>query len=167
VAPCLGQLFLRLARTAMRAGVLRRRSFATRLSFRISRYGVTWIPMDFPRDYPLATCRQGGLPRYEPVCLRPLRSGEASSPYPTRNFAKTLTKSKRCTSILSADHALLVGIVPACRHAAGTISSPSVDEGVRRMASEDSDQFRSGLTVVHCLRDLSDLDQTSGRQMPA
>src|SRR4029450_7412166 len=37
---------------------------------------------------------------------------------------------------------------PACRHADGTISPPSV-QGVWRMASEDSDQVMSGLAPVH------------------
>jgi hypothetical protein len=77
----------------MRAGVLqvapspRYRGRATRLSFRISRYGVnrTHVSDDFPRDYPRP--RSVGLPRYEPVLGRPLRDGGASESYPTRNFA--------------------------------------------------------------------------------
>ena len=46
--------------------------------------------------------------------------------------------------------------LPACRHAVGTISSPCV-QGIRRMVSEDSDQFVPGFTPVHRLHDLSDL----------
>ena len=46
--------------------------------------------------------------------------------------------------------------LPACRHAVGTISSPSV-EGVWRMVSEDSDEVVSGFTAVHRLHDLDDL----------
>jgi hypothetical protein len=57
-----------------------------------------------------------------------------------------------------ADRTLLVGAAPACRHADGTISSPCV-QGVRRMASEDSDQLCPGLTAIHRLGDLRDLDQ--------
>src|SRR5438105_7644121 len=48
---------------------------------------------------------------------------------------------------------------PACRHADGTISSSSVLD-VRRMASEDSEQLRSGLLMVHGLHDLDHLHQT-------
>jgi hypothetical protein len=47
---------------------------------------------------------------------------------------------------------------PACRHADGTISSSSVLD-VRRMASEDSDQFGPGLLAVHRLSDLRDIGQ--------
>src|SRR5712692_6550458 len=46
--------------------------------------------------------------------------------------------------------------LPACRHAVGTISSPSV-EGIWRMVSEDSDQLVPGFTSVHRLDDLGDL----------
>ena len=46
--------------------------------------------------------------------------------------------------------------LPACRHAVGTISSPCV-QGIRRMVSEDSDQFVPGFTPVHRLHDLDDL----------
>jgi len=60
----------------------------------------------------------------------------------------------------------LKSAVPACRHAAGTISSPCV-QGVRRMASEDSDQILSGLSMVHAFRDFGDLDQAGCREMPA
>lgn len=35
------------------------------------------------------------------------------------------------------------------------------------MASEDSDQFRSGLVAIHGLRDLDDLEQTSRLEVPA
>ena len=57
-------------------------SGVSRLSFRISRYGVNAIsPLwhncarkvgrhDFPRDCPFAW-RRGGFPRYEPVCNAP------------------------------------------------------------------------------------------------
>src|SRR5688572_23653815 len=55
---------------------------------------------------------------------------------------------------------------PACRHAAGTISS-SAGADVWRMASEDSDQFGPGLSAVHRLRDLRDLDQPWGCEMQA
>ena len=43
-----------------------------------------------------------------------------------------------------ADSAPCYHVVPACRHADGTISSSSVLD-VRRMASEDSEEFRPGL----------------------
>src|SRR6476619_3102665 len=56
--------------------------------------------------------------------------------------------------------------LPACRHAAGTISSPSV-EGVWRMVSEDSDQVLPGLAPVHGFGDARDLDESFGRQMSA
>src|SRR5947208_16731672 len=56
--------------------------------------------------------------------------------------------------------------VPACRHADGTISSSGVPD-VRRMASEDSDQVVPGLSAVHGLRNLRDLDQSTGGQMIA
>src|SRR6266480_7193249 len=56
--------------------------------------------------------------------------------------------------------------IPACRHAAGTISSPC-EQGVRRMASEDSDQVLSRLSVIHRLGDLRDLDEPGHRQVPA
>jgi hypothetical protein len=48
---------------------------------------------------------------------------------------------------------------PACRHADGTISSSSGLD-VWRMASEDSDEFVSGLAMVHRLCDLGDLHKT-------
>ncbi len=35
------------------------------------------------------------------------------------------------------------------------------------MASEDSDQVLSGFSMIHCLRELSDLDQPLGREMSA
>jgi hypothetical protein len=54
--------------------------------------------------------------------------------------------------------------IPACRHAAGTISSSAVAD-VWRMASEDSDQVLPGLLVVHRLRDLGDLNETVDCQM--
>lgn len=57
------------------------------------------------------------------------------------------------------------GVIPACRHADGTISSSGVPD-VRRMVSEDSDQSRSGLSPVHRLGDLSDLDQPLTCQVP-
>jgi hypothetical protein len=69
--------------------------------------------------------------------------------------------------IPSADRTLLVSAVPACRHADGTISSPCPEQGVRRMASEDSDQLLARLSVVQRLGDLRDFDQACGRQMTA
>jgi hypothetical protein len=62
-----------------------------------------------------------------------------------------------------ADNASL-DVVPACRHADGTISSSGVPD-VWRMASEDSDEFVSGLPVVHRLDGLRDLDQPFTGQM--
>ncbi len=56
--------------------------------------------------------------------------------------------------------------VPACRHAAGTISSSSVLD-VWRMASEDSDELVPGLLPVHRLSDLHDLDETFCRPVSA
>jgi hypothetical protein len=55
-----------------------------------------------------------------------------------------------------ADNASL-DVVPACRHADGTISSSGVPD-VWRMASEDSDELVPGLPMVHRLRYLRDLD---------
>ena len=79
-------IFWRWARTA-------------RLSFRISRYGVKGamtLP-DFPRDYPLSGRRlphgREGFPDMSRFALL-LTEQEASFPYPTRNFAQTLTQ--RC-----------------------------------------------------------------------
>src|ERR1700716_1059510 len=40
-------------------------------------------------------------------------------------------------------------------------------EDVRRMASEDSDQLRSGLLVVHRLHDLDDVGQPASREVMA
>jgi hypothetical protein len=73
--------------------------------------------------------------------------------YPTRNFALALT-----SELLGGGKRVLMctRVLPACRHADGTISSSSVPD-VRRMASEDSDQLSSGLLAIHRLRDLSDL----------
>src|ERR1700684_607112 len=53
---------------------------------------------------------------------------------------------------------------PACRHADGTISSSSVLD-VRRMASEDSEDVRSGLLAIHRLRDLNDMRQPLTREV--
>ena len=58
-----------------------------------------------------------------------------------------------------ADVAPCYRVVPACRHADGTISSSSVLD-VRRMASEDSDQLSSGFPAVHRLCDLRNPNQT-------
>lgn len=55
-------------------------------------------------------------------------------------------------------------VIPACRHADGTISSSDVSD-VWRMASEDSDELTSGSTVVHGLCDLNDLEQARRRQV--
>src|ERR687895_1535767 len=57
-------------------------------------------------------------------------------------------------------------VIPACRHADGTISSSSVTDAWR-MASEDSDEFVPGLTTVHRLSDLGDLDETAWTQVMA
>ena len=54
--------------------------------------------------------------------------------------------------------------IPACRHAEGTISS-SGGPDVWRMASEDSEEFVPGFTLIHRLRDLDDLDETVGSHM--
>ena len=53
-------------------------------------------------------------------------------------------------------------VIPACRHADGTISSSAV-AGVWRMASEDSDQIVPGLAPVHRFSDLDDLKETVDR----
>jgi hypothetical protein len=56
-------------------------------------------------------------------------------------------------------------VIPACRHAVGTISSSSGLD-VWRMVSEDSDELISGLATVHRFCDAGDLDQTLSGQMP-
>jgi hypothetical protein len=48
---------------------------------------------------------------------------------------------------------------PACRHAVGTISLPGVP-GIRRMVSEDSDEFCSGFLPVHARREFEDPNQS-------
>src|SRR6185437_3099045 len=53
--------------------------------------------------------------------------------------------------------------LPACRHAAGTISRPCV-QGLWRMVSEDSDQLVPGFTPVHRSCDISDLEHSRRRQ---
>ena len=57
-------------------------------------------------------------------------------------------------------------VIPACRHADGTISSSAVAD-VWRMVSEDSDEFVSGLASVHRRGDLDDLEETVGRLVTA
>ena len=57
-------------------------------------------------------------------------------------------------------------ITPACRHAVGTISLSDLSD-IRRMVSEDSDQFVSGLLAIHLLSDLSHRDQPVWGQMAA
>ena len=57
-------------------------------------------------------------------------------------------------------------VLPACRHADGTISSSSVLD-VRRMASEDSEQLSPGLLAVHRLGDLHDLREPLEREVTA
>src|SRR5436305_15033283 len=57
------------------------------------------------------------------------------------------------------DNAFLWNVVPACRHADGTISSSSVLD-VWRMASEDSDQLVPGLAPIHRLHHFDDLCKT-------
>jgi hypothetical protein len=57
----------------------------------------------------------------------------------------------------------LIGF-PACRHADGTISSSGVLD-VWRMASEDSDELRSGFASVHRLDDLGNLHQALSGQV--
>jgi hypothetical protein len=37
--------------------------------------------------------------------------------------------------------------------------------GVWHVVSEDSDHFRSGLAVIHCLHNLNDLEQPTRREM--
>ncbi len=69
--------------------------------------------------------------------------------YPTRNFASALPDMSQ------ADDTSL-DVVPACRHAEGTISSSGVPD-VWRMASEDSDELVPGFPPVHRLHDLNDL----------
>jgi hypothetical protein len=68
--------------------------------------------------------------------------------------------------LAQADASSLLESVPACRHAAGTISSSGVPD-VWRVVSEDSDQLGPGLTAIHRLRYLRDLDQTfEGPMLP-
>ena len=50
-------------------------------------------------------------------------------------------------------------VIPACRHADGTISWSSVLD-LWRMVSEDSDQLSPGLLAIHRLNDLCDLHKT-------
>ena len=57
-------------------------------------------------------------------------------------------------------------VIPACRHADGTISSSSVLDAWR-MASEDSDEVVPRFAAIHRLSDLSDLDETASAQMTA
>jgi hypothetical protein len=57
-------------------------------------------------------------------------------------------------------------VIPACRHADGTISSSSVLDAWR-MASEDSDEVVPGFAAIHRLSDLRDLDETASMQMTA
>jgi hypothetical protein len=57
-------------------------------------------------------------------------------------------------------------VIPACRHADGTISSSSVLDAWR-MASEDSDEVVPGFAAIHRLSDLRDLDETGSAQMTA
>jgi hypothetical protein len=127
-----------------------------RLSFRISRYGVTRTSLGIT----LRPIRREGFPDMSRTCLCSSRSTGASVPYPTRNFALGLTRLSRASNISLRD------VAPVCRHTDGTISSP-VEQGVRRMASEDSDQFASGLSVVHLLCDFRDFDEPFGAEMPA
>ena len=54
---------------------------------------------------------------------------------------------------------LSLAVGPACRHADGTISSSQETWDVWRMASEDSDQLRSGFLMVHRLQQLEDSNQ--------
>src|SRR5215216_1341422 len=55
-------------------------------------------------------------------------------------------------------------VVPACRHAEGTISSSDVADGWR-MVSEDSDELVPGFAMIHRLCDLRYLDQTRPGQV--
>jgi hypothetical protein len=55
-------------------------------------------------------------------------------------------------------------VIPACRHADGTISSSDVSD-VWRMASEDSDEIVPGFPSVHRLNDFDDLQQPTSGQM--
>jgi hypothetical protein len=80
---------------------------------------------------------------------------------PDKEFRSSLNWGHIATSM---EYTSLRRVLPACRHADGTISSSGVPD-VRRMASEDSDQVLSGLAVIHRLRDLSDLDQARWGQM--
>ncbi len=55
-------------------------------------------------------------------------------------------------------------VFPACRHADGTISSSTVVD-VRRMASEDSEQFCSGFLAIHRFYRLDDPNEPVRGQM--
>ena len=57
-------------------------------------------------------------------------------------------------------------VIPACRHADGTISSSSVLDAWR-MASEDPDEVMPGFAAIHRLSDLRDLYETASAQMTA
>ena len=53
----------------------------------------------------------------------------------------------------------------ACRHTDGTISSACIEQAVRRVVSEDSDQVIAGLPMIHRFCNAGDLDQTARRPM--
>ena len=116
----------------------------------ISRYGVklseeSRLPTGLP--FRVATSLSVAYEEGFPVMSR---YGQVN--YPTRNFALALPK-RTCLRRTT----LPLDVVPACRHAEGTISSSGVPD-VWRMASEDSDELVSGLAVIHRLRNLCDLD---------
>ncbi len=55
-------------------------------------------------------------------------------------------------------------LAPACRHADGTISSPT-SVGVWRAVSEDSDHFSTRLAVIHGFCDLGDPHDSTCSEM--
>src|ERR1700730_1595591 len=106
----------------------------------LSRYRVNFSARnDFPRYHPRATARR--------------RSG--STDISRYGLAFHLPDKEFRSSRLVIVVLSLAQIGPACRHAVRTISS-SRDRDVRRMASEDSDQFLPRLLMVHRLHDGGD-----------
>jgi hypothetical protein len=99
-----------------------------RLSFRISRYGVTRTSLGITRCQ-----RQGGLPRYEPDSTVPRGTAGQVVTYPTRNFATlgTVVTPQRCWVARSFLFRLALRV-------AAEVGPSLRPEGVWRMASEDS-----------------------------
>ena len=96
---------------------------------------------------PRVTCIFTGIAVSPSICprQRPTRYAiRAGRNLPDKEFRFLLT----CNSQLQANGFSLI-TVPACRHAAGTISS-SLIRDVRRMVSEDSDHFDQSFLLIFC-----------------